>query len=154
MQLSGNEFIDALKNEAVVTKSFTAADQSVVDLDPMFDFVTQTLAGGQLVAAEMIISGDEPIYLRLESSLINLPLRYVNNISKIVINDEPSDVKLYMIVEHPLVTQSGLRIDTAATVAAYLDDPDSVKAKIAAYFTEEIQKVNAAVAKTPDQDAE
>jgi hypothetical protein len=146
MQLTGNDFIDALKNEAVVTKTFTAADQESIVLDDLFDFVTKTLMAGQLVAGEMVISGDEPISLRLESSLINLPLRYVNAISKIVINDPDTEVTLYMIVEHPKVTQSGLRIDAAATVAAYLDDPDSVKVKIANYFTDEIVKINSAVA--------
>ncbi|MBM7616481.1 hypothetical protein JOC36_000014 [Weissella uvarum] len=142
MKLEGNALIERLKQDEVKTASFTAADQSTINLDDLFDFVTKTLKQGDLVSAEIIISGDEPIHLRLESNLINLPLRYVNGISKIVINEPEKDVNLYMIVESPYVSHSKLRIDYAASVATYLDDFDSVATKIAAYFDEKINLIN------------
>ncbi|SUP53140.1 Uncharacterised protein [Weissella viridescens] len=94
MELEGNALIERLKQDEVVTKTYTAADQSTINLDDLFTFVTVTLEQEQLVSAEIVISGDEPIHLRLESNLINLPLRYVNNISKIVINDPAKEVNL------------------------------------------------------------
>ncbi|HJE31682.1 MAG TPA: hypothetical protein K8V66_04680, partial [Weissella confusa] len=97
---------------------------------------------------------DEPISLRLETGLINLPIRYTNAISKIVINDPETDVTLYMIVEHPLVTKSGLRIETAATVAAFLDDPETVEAKIAAFFDKELTAINEAIEEQKNAPAE
>lgn len=142
MELEGNALIERLKQDEVVTKTYTAADQSTINLDDLFTFVTVTLEQEQLVSAEIVISGDEPIHLRLESNLINLPLRYVNNISKIVINDPAKEVNLYMIVESPFVSHSKLRIDYAATVSAYLDDFDSVAAKIANYFDEKLALIN------------
>lgn len=155
MELTGNEFIEILKNEKIKSKSFTAADTAEINLDDLFNFATKELKDGQIISSEMIISGDEPISLRVESSLINLPLRYVNAISKIVINDPSKDVNLYMIVEHPLVSKSGLKIELASSVAAYLDDVESVEHKITNFFTEKIQAIQAAatIADTED-DAE
>lgn len=143
MQLTGNALIEALEVEAVTAKTFTAADEATINLDDFFAFVHKTLAADQLVHAEMVISGDEPIILSVESNLINLPLRYANAIKKIVINNDEADVNLYMIVENPRVSQSGLRIDLAASVTAALDDFDSVAARIAAYFDEKITLINA-----------
>ncbi|AIG65847.1 hypothetical protein ACRHK7_01505 [Weissella tructae] len=142
MQLTGNALIEALENEAVTTKTFTAADEATINLDDFFAFIQTTLEADQLVSAEMIISGDEPIKLSVETNLINLPIRYANAVKKIVINNEEADVNLYMIVEHPAVSQSGLRIDYAASVTAALDDFDSVAARIAAYFDEKIVLIN------------
>lgn len=146
MQLTGNDLIEALKENTIQEAQFIAADQATIDLDELLAFVRQTLAAGQLVAADLVISGDEPIHLRLESNLINLPLRYVNQINKIVINDPAQEVNVYMIVEHPLVTRSGLRIDYAATVTGFLDDFDSVATKIASYFDDKITVINQAEA--------
>lgn len=145
MQLTGNDLIEALNANTISEASFIAPDQATIDLDELLAFVRQALTAGDLVGAELVISGDEPIHLRLESNLINLPLRYVNQISKIVINNPASEVNVYMIVEHPLVSQSGLRIDQAATVTGFLDDLDSVAAKIAAYFDEKIALINQAM---------
>ena len=153
MQLTGNALIEALEAEAVTKKTFTAADEATINLDAFFEFVHQTIQANQLVQAEMIISGDEPITLSVETSLINLPLRYTNAIKKIVINNDEADVNLYMIVEHPGVSQSGLRIDFAASVTSALDDFDSVAARIAAYFDEKIALINSGevLAETSDE---
>lgn len=142
MELEGNALIESLKQEEVITKSYTAADQSTVNLDDLFNFVTETLQKNQLVSAEIVISGDEPIRLRLESNLINLPLRYVNGISKIIVNEPAKPVNLYMIVESPYVSHSKLRIDYAATVTAYLEDFESVATKIAQYFDGKLALIN------------
>jgi len=142
MQLTGNALIEALETEAFTTKTFTAEDKATINLDAFFDFVQKEITADHLMHAEMIISGDEPIRLSVETNLINLPLRYANAIKKIVINNPEADVNLYMIVEHPAVTQSGLRIDFAASVMSAVDDFESVAARIAAYFDEKIQLIN------------
>lgn len=142
MQLTGNALIEALEVEAVKSKTFTAADEATINLDDFFAFVQETVEADQLVHAEMIISGDEPITLMVETNLINLPLRYANAIKKIVINNDEAEVNLYMIVENPRVSQSGLRIDLASSVTAAMDDFDSVAARIAAYFDEKITLIN------------
>ena len=145
MKITGNDFIEILKDNNIKTKTFTAADQEAINLDDMFDYATQQIKMEALFSVEEVITGEEPISLRLETGIINLPVRYINAISKIVINDPETEISLYMMVEHPLVTRSGLRIETASTVAAYLDDPDSVKAKIAAFFTKELMTINEAI---------
>lgn len=144
MEITGNEMIAALKDEAVKQVSFTAADTATVELDSLFTALAEYVQKGELVSAELVVSGDEPISLRVETNIINLPVKYVNAISKIIINDPATDVNLYMIVEHPLVTRSGLRIELAASVAAYLDDEESVQMKIANFFTKELQSIQEA----------
>ena len=59
-----------------------------------------------------------------------------------------------MIAEHPLVTKSGLRGETAATVAAFADDPESVEGKIATFFDKELQSINEAVAAAESDESE
>ncbi|MDR3242275.1 MAG: hypothetical protein LBT37_08910 [Lactobacillaceae bacterium] len=142
MQLTGNEFIEALKAENIEHKTWTAEDQATIALDPLFDFIAQKVTQGELAGGEILVSGDEPIHLSLETSLINLPLRYVNQISKIVVDDPETEVNLYMFVEHPHVTRSGMRIELAASVQTYLDDPDSVMAKVAAFYDQELATIN------------
>lgn len=154
MQMTGNDFITALKDETYEIKSFTAADQATINLDDLFGYVEQVISEEKLFSAELLISGDEPISLRVETGLVNLPIRYTNAISKIVINDPETEVTLYMIAEHPLVTKSGLRIETAATVAAFADDPESVESKIAAFFDKELQNINEAVAAAEADESE
>lgn len=38
MQLTGNDFIAAIKDEQYEVKSFTAADQATVNLDDLFTY--------------------------------------------------------------------------------------------------------------------
>ena len=154
MQMTGNDFIAALKEETYASQSFTAADQATVNLDDLFTYAQDMAQKAQLFSGELLISGDEPISLRLESSLVNLPLRYTNAISKIVINDPAADVQVYMIIEHPLVTKSGLRIEKVASVAAFVDDPESSQVKIATFFDKYLQVINEQVALAATADEE
>lgn len=142
MQLTGNEVIEALKNEEIEHKVWTAEDQTLINLDPLFLFLEQKINENQLVSGEIIISGDEPIHLSVETNVINLPLRYVNQISKIIINDPETDVNVYMFVDHPDVTRSGMRIELAASVQSFLDDRESVMSKISLFFDREIQNIS------------
>jgi len=146
MQMTGNDFIAVLKEATYATKSLTAADQTTINLDDLFAFAQSMAQQNQVFSGELLISGDEPISLRLESSLVNLPLRYTNAISKIVINDPVADLNVYMIVEHPFVTKSGLRIEKVASVAAFIDDPESSQFKVAAFFDDYLQIINEQVA--------
>lgn len=142
MEMTGNDFIEVLTEETYTKKTFEAADQATIALDDLFAFVEKATAENQLFSAEVLINEEEPISLRLETSLINLPIRYTNAIRKIVINDPETEVSLYMIVEHPLVTKSHLIIKKAASVQSFLDDSASVEEKIASFFNEQIEIIN------------
>ncbi|KAA8433249.1 hypothetical protein FKV73_01040 [Weissella paramesenteroides] len=143
MDMTGNDFIEILTNETYTTKTFEAADQATINLDELFADVTKATAANQIFSDALIINEEEPIILRIETNLINLPIRYTNAIRKIVVNDEAKEISLYMIVEHPLVTKSHLFIKKAASVQSFLDDPTSVAEKITAFFNEQIAQINA-----------
>ena len=151
MQLTGNEVIEALKNEEIEHKVWTAEDQTLINLDPLFLFLEQKINENKLVNVEIISSGDEPIHLSVETNVINLPLRYVNQISKIIINDPETDVNVYMFVDHPDVTRSGMRIELAASVQSFLDDRESVMSKISLFFDREIQNISKNQAEKDEQ---
>lgn len=142
MEMTGNDFIEILTEENYKQKTFEAADQATIALDELFAFVEKNVADNQIFSAEVLINEEEPISLRLETSLINLPIRYTNAIRKIVINDPETEVSLYMIVEHPLVTKSHLIIKKAASTQSFLDDATSVEEKIASFFNEQIEVIN------------
>ncbi|WP_258089161.1 hypothetical protein [Weissella fangxianensis] len=142
MEMTGNDFIEILTEENYKQKTFEAADQATIALDDLFAFVEKNVADNQIFSAEVLINEEEPISLRLETSLINLPIRYTNAIRKIVINDPETEVSLYMIVEHPLVTKSHLIIKKAASARSFLDDTTSVEEKIASFFNEQIEVIN------------
>ena len=142
MEMTGNDFIEIVTEENYKQKTFEAADQETIALDELFAFVEKNVADNQIFSAEVLINEEEPISLRLETSLINLPIRYTNAIRKVVINDPETEVSLYMIVEHPLVTKSHLIIKKAASAQSFLDDATSVEEKIASFFNEQIEVIN------------
>lgn len=146
MQMDGQEFLTAVKEEAFEKWTVTAADEAAVNLDDLFKFFDQQLQADKLAQGEIVIDAPEPedaISLRLETSAINLPLRYFNAMNKLIDENVANEINVYMIVESKLVSQSGLFIYLAASVSAYLDDADSVKAKIAAFFNEKLALINA-----------
>ena len=143
MDMTGNDFIEILTNETYTTKTFEAADQATINLDELFADVEKKTAASEVFSDALVINEEEPIIFRIETSLINLPLRYTNAIRKIVVNDEAKEMSLYMIVEHPLVTKSHLLIKKAASVQSFLDDPMSVEEKVTSFFNEQLAQINA-----------
>lgn len=64
--------------------------------------------------------------VRLETSIINLPLMNSKTITKILDVDQDSEVNVYLVCEDPDLNRSGLRIDLCASVTALADDQESV----------------------------
>ena len=142
------DFLKALQDETYVATSSTTTFDKLND-DPegvMADsiaFAKAQLSAGKLVQTRVDVTGfhDVEINVRLESSLINLPFAYANEIDKMLDPDETREVNLYMIFDSPAINVSKMRIDTASSVQAFLDDTDTVSAKITDWLREQIEKL-------------
>ncbi|HAT54288.1 MAG TPA: hypothetical protein DCW31_03430 [Lactobacillus sp.] len=142
------DFLKALQDETYVGTSSTTTFDKLND-DPegvMADsiaFAKAQLSAGKLVQTRVDVTGfhDVEINVRLESSLINLPFAYANEIDKMLDPDETREVNLYMIFDSPAINVSKMRIDTASSVQAFLDDTDTVSAKITDWLREQIEKL-------------
>ncbi|MYV06022.1 MULTISPECIES: hypothetical protein [Furfurilactobacillus] len=153
------DFLQALQDETYVATSSTTTFDKLND-DPegvMADsiaFAQKQLAAGKLIQTRVDITGfhDVEMNVRLESSLINLPFAYANEIDKMLDPDDEREVNLYMIFDSPAINVSKMRIDMASSVQAFLDDPDSVSAKITDWLREQIEKLETADAEKEAED--
>lgn len=146
MELLGNEFLTIIKDQTVAEASQVIAKFAELDFTAMFTTLTQSLTEYpvnhiEVTVAELINA--EPVKFSVESGAINLPLRYTNAITKLIDEDTAYELNIYMIIEHPLVSQSGLFIQKAASVAAYEDDTESVQARIEEFFNEKLALIQA-----------
>ncbi|KRL53839.1 hypothetical protein [Furfurilactobacillus rossiae] len=153
------DFLQALQDETYVATSSTTTFDKLND-DPesvMADsiaFAQKQLAAGKLIQTRVDITGfhDVEMNVRLESSLINLPFAYANEIDKMLDPDDEREVNLYMIFDSPAINVSKMRIDMASSVQAFLDDPDSVSAKITDWLREQVEKLETADAEKEAED--
>lgn len=136
-------------------------------MDGQFDQQSQSVAEGQLSAMtgvealgqsiqknhlaqfewQIPVSGsDEPVSVRLETSVINLPLANAKTITKIMDVTADAEVNVYMVCETPDLNRSGLRIDKLASATALVDDPQSVAQAAQQWIDDKITTVQANIA--------
>ncbi|ANZ60469.1 hypothetical protein AYR62_12300 [Secundilactobacillus paracollinoides] len=121
MDIAVADFIEKVETEQVTSQTFEitrgALDQQgdKAVLTPIVEFVAETVKKGELASAILSFT-DAEIEFRLETSIINLPLRYVNTIKKMLSDEDDMAVNIYSVLESPDVNQSSLRIDKVASV--------------------------------------
>ncbi|KRM12962.1 hypothetical protein ABTQ33_02480 [Paucilactobacillus suebicus] len=81
---------------------------------------------------------EDPISVRLETGIINLPFENGKTISKILNVTDTLPVNVYLICESPELNRSGLRIDRLASATALADDPDSVTTAAMQWIDEQL----------------
>ena len=146
MEILGSEFLEIVKNEQVLEAKTTLANFNELDFTAAFAILDQNITKQTVTRVQIDVSElveGEPLILGLETSVINLPLRYTNALTKLVDEETMYPVNVYMIVEHPMVSQSSLFIQKAASVAAYLDDPTSVQERIKTFFSDQVALIKA-----------
>ncbi|MDF7626441.1 hypothetical protein OZX65_02285 [Leuconostocaceae bacterium ESL0723] len=144
MQISGADFLQVLTDEAYDQEVLPVADQAAVDLDQLFDRLGQQVENPKLMQLTVTLNGgvaEGGTNLTLETNVINLPLRYQNQLKKLVYADQDYEVNLYMYVENADVSKSHLKITKVSSVTAYVDDPDSGQQKISAWFDQELAHI-------------
>lgn len=148
MKLNVQQFIDQ-----VMDGQFDQQSQSVVE--GQLSAITGVEALGQSIQKnhltqfewQVSVSGsDEPVSVRLETSVINLPLANAKTITKIMDVTADAEVNVYMVCETPDLNRSGLRIDKLASATALVDDPQSVAQAAQQWIDDKITTVQANIA--------
>ena len=145
MQITGEQALAHLIAQDSDTLNLTQTDHEQIALDDLFAALDDHIADTNLMHIALTINGgvtEGGTTLTLETNVINLPQRYTNQLNKLIWPDKTDyEVNLYMIIENPEVSQSQLKIALASSVAAYVDDPESVKQKISTWFDTQFQAI-------------
>lgn len=87
------------------------------------------------------LAAGEPVSVRLETSIINLPLMNSKTITKLLDVDEDREVNVYLVCEDADLNRSGLRIDLCASVGALMDDPNSATQMAKEWITTQLTTI-------------
>ncbi|GKT03641.1 hypothetical protein [Furfurilactobacillus entadae] len=161
MKINIADFLTALEEETyAATSGITTFDELTADpamiMTGSLAFAQEQLQDGKLVQTRFDVTGyhDEPINIRLESSVINLPFAYAKEIDKMLDSDEEREVNLYLIFDSPAINVSKMRIDLISSVQAFLDDPETVAERVTDWVREQLNQLaqRAAAAEEADTD--
>lgn len=145
MNITGQKALENIVENHFYVDTLTVGDEQNIDLDGLFERLDKHITDITFMHLDILVAGgvsEGGTTLTLETNIINLPLRYTNQLKKLVWPEKTdNDVNLYMIIENEFVSQSHLVIALASSVAAYLDYSDSVKYKISQWFTNELSVI-------------
>lgn len=148
MERKIQEFIDAVENDEVQhfttktpQKAFYADPDKAVA--PLVTFIRQQIEQDHLAQAETTVNGTD-ISVRLELSVINLPLQDTKTIAKIMDVAQTAPLNVYAVIETPDINVSGLRIDAFAPADTYLAQAETADASLHDWLKLQIEKLQTA----------
>ncbi|KRL85128.1 hypothetical protein FC32_GL000171 [Ligilactobacillus apodemi DSM 16634 = JCM 16172] len=118
MKVKVSDFIDEITEEKFNRDSILATLDQVEEfgiadsLAPVMEKMVDALQQEKLEQAELAIEGsDDPIYVRLETGIINLPFENINRVANFF-DDLTAEVpvNIYLVVVSPDLNASGLHI--------------------------------------------
>ena len=137
MEIEVGNFITAIENEDYHKETITARAS---DVDSM------GVADNKLTQIKLVIDyADGPVFVRLESGIINLPYSNIDKVDNFFNGlEEKVPVVVNLIVESPKLNTSGFRIDTLGSVDEFLANPENYEVKIAGNIAEKIAVIESA----------
>lgn len=153
MKMDAQKFISDVEDEKFATNS---AEMTLEDIKkdvkaaikPQLSFMEEMINSGRLASTLLQVKGQE-VSFYLQNNIINLPYRYVKNISKIMSGSGEDDLHVYMFVESPDVNRSKMRIDELAAQDDFAVS-DEIIDKLAAWVLRQI----GAIENTREEQAE
>ncbi|KRK98857.1 hypothetical protein FD04_GL000599 [Secundilactobacillus odoratitofui DSM 19909 = JCM 15043] len=151
------DFIEKVDAEEFETENFGG---SLADLNqngakkalaPLVDMISTAVQSDQLAQATLSLT-DADIQVRLETSVVNLPLRYVNAMKKMLADDETLPVSVYSIVESPDVNASSLRIDKVASADDFVSHQADMASAIATWLDTQLEQIKTNQEKQADEE--
>ncbi|KRM89860.1 hypothetical protein [Fructilactobacillus florum] len=123
MKIEEPEFVSEVIDQRYAVRQFEATmEQLMNDLEatlrPLAEFIETAINSDQIASAELQVT-DADVQVKLQTSIINLPLEYINNINKIMIDAGTVPVNVYMIITAPKLNKSQLRIDELASTQGF-----------------------------------
>lgn len=145
MEIDAQKFIEDVENEKFETFS-TEVTLASVKKDPQkafaeaMNFMDEQINSGRLASALVQVKGEE-ISFYLQNGIVNLPYRYIKNISKMMSDQGNCPLNVYMIVESPDVNRSKLRIDELSSQDDFAVD-DDINAKLVEWVNQQLAAVD------------
>ncbi|MBZ6010429.1 hypothetical protein [Leuconostoc gelidum] len=156
MQITGEKALENISEDAIYFYKDNILDGDPIALDNLFMILDKHIHDDNFIHIAGEINGgvtEGGTTLTLETNIVNLPLRYTNQLKKLIWPEkEDNQVNIYMIIENVDVSQSNLKIALASSVVAYLDDAASVKIKMSQWFDEQLANIVIAQNKIEEND--
>lgn len=163
IEISANDFIEKITNEDYEIKQVEAneadfksqASELVAQLAANF---LKTIAADKLAQSRLLLqtTTEDPIIVSLESGIVNLPFENIKQVDNFFMEPENSvDLIVNLIVKHPDLNASGLRIDSIGTVAEFresqADKEQQINDRVAELFQMMADNLAAQTAETEDE---
>lgn len=143
MEMTETELLSQIEAEQIkVDSQGLSADQMTAEaLTAGLQTLSDQLSSGYLAQfswqVEMPVG--DPVNVRLDTNLINVSLIEAPRLDpKLLDQEAPYAVKVYMVIEGDQVNASGLRIDELATADALMADPATYVEPFKAWVTEHL----------------
>ncbi|WP_304057985.1 hypothetical protein [Levilactobacillus namurensis] len=141
-------FMDAVENDEVHHFNATAKQADFyVDPDavlaPLAAFMREQITADQLAQATLTLS-DAEVSVRLEMSVINLPMQDSKTIGKIMDVGQTAPINIYAVIETDAINVSGLRIDALAPATTYLEQAATADQSLHDWVLLQIDKLKTA----------
>lgn len=156
-----NDFIEKITNEDYEIKQVEANEADFKS--KASELVTQlvanflaTVAADKLSQSRLLLqtTTEEPIIISLESGIVNLPFENIKQVDNFFMEPENSvDLMVNLIVKHPDLNASGLRIDSIGTVTELQENQADKEQQITNRVEELLQMLtdNLAAAEAEDE---
>ncbi|WP_245155302.1 hypothetical protein [Levilactobacillus yiduensis] len=118
---------------------------------PLAAFIREQIGKDQLAQAELKLT-DTAVSVRLEMSVINLPLQDSKTIGKIMETSDEADINVYAVIETPDINVSGLRIDALAPAETYVDQAAVADESLHDWLKLQIEKLQTAATNKAETD--
>ncbi|WP_137597568.1 hypothetical protein [Paucilactobacillus kaifaensis] len=154
MKINVQTFVDQILADKFQTKKETVTVKQVEEtkaIEAGLKYLSDNANKNELSQFEWIVKvpAGENVSVRLETSVINLPLMNSKTITKILDVNEEREVNVYLVCEAADLNRSGLRIDQCASLTSLADDPDSAGKMAKEWITTQLTTIesNRAAAK-------
>lgn len=146
MQIKIQQFMDDVLDEKItakVVKTDLATMQQVDTVKMGLNFIAKTTSNNEIAQYNWVVDmpEGEKVSIRIETSVINLPLEDTKTISKILNVEDESEMNVYLIAETPDMNKSGLRIDKVASVMAVQDDIEGVSHSASNWVNDQLASI-------------
>lgn len=154
------DFVEEVEAENYDTQNFGSSlaeikkDGAVKSLEPMVNMIVKAIGENKLAQATLTLT-DADIQVHLETSVVNLPLRYLNAMKKMLADDDTLPISVYSIVESPDINASSLRIDKVASADDFVSHQADMATAIATWLDKQLDQIKEnQEKKDEDEDAE
>jgi hypothetical protein len=140
------DFVEEVEAENYDTQNFGSSlaeikkDGAVKSLEPMVNMIVKAIGDNKLAQATLTLT-DTDIQVHLETSVVNLPLRYLNAMKKMLADDDTLPISVYSIIESPDINASSLRIDKVASADDFVSHQADMATAIATWLDKQLDQI-------------